>query len=610
MTPADAARVLSIEISATPEQLEARFLELRARLEEKIAKAPTPGLKEKYRASLTEITTAFETLTLAADASTLPVLQREPDGGSARPAPAAQPGSPAPAPPPSTRSTKSTKEFAIVALLAVLVLGGGGWWVVKTRAEKAEQARVAAETARAAADEAARQERMLIQLRTQLAESSVLWEARAAELRDAERRANEAKSELRSAREGEPTLLAELSSRAARWDLYTTWLQDYLLRHPAKLAMARTEQLLAAKAVDETAAAAKEMADALASMDAEIEQRKEYLLEASARVQIETKPAGIKYVFTDAYGRTFEGTTPAEIPATPLTHLLDPLSSEAVIVKLGEHAREKIQVRFIRPGWKDQVVETSCMHPGLERMAAAYEDGELHVSSLPEGVPFRATNDLGWNVAGKTPARLTGAPPGPVQVILSRPGFTDVKGRANVPSAGSAQIRLDQRTQQIRISVREPEAEIWIDGKMVGRHDVTLTDHPPGQHQLELRHPKWARYRATIQIQQEASSRTFAYDFQKLAARTETCTACKGAGSHTRESRCNACRGSGRVRCTTCKGRGTNTWDMLGEVRCSYCDGTGREECYDCEATGKRYTTSTCTRCEGHGKLSRLFLNQ
>ena len=68
MTPADAAHLLGIDATSSPEQLEARYQELRAKLEDRIARAPTPGLKEKYRASLAEITTAFETLTLAADA--------------------------------------------------------------------------------------------------------------------------------------------------------------------------------------------------------------------------------------------------------------------------------------------------------------------------------------------------------------------------------------------------------------------------------------------------------------------------------------------------------------------------------------------------------------
>ena len=59
MSPADAAKLLDLPADATPEQLEARFLDLRRKLEDKIAKAPTPGLQAKYRGSLAVITAAF-----------------------------------------------------------------------------------------------------------------------------------------------------------------------------------------------------------------------------------------------------------------------------------------------------------------------------------------------------------------------------------------------------------------------------------------------------------------------------------------------------------------------------------------------------------------------
>ena len=54
MPLADAARIFEISPDAKPEQIEGRFLELRAKLEDKLAKAPTPGLKEKYRRALEE----------------------------------------------------------------------------------------------------------------------------------------------------------------------------------------------------------------------------------------------------------------------------------------------------------------------------------------------------------------------------------------------------------------------------------------------------------------------------------------------------------------------------------------------------------------------------
>src|SRR6478735_1902439 len=118
MTPAEAAKLLELPADATPEQLEARFLDLRRKLEDKIAKAPTPGLQAKYRENLATITTAFETLTLAADGSALPVLNKSVAGGGdpgPKPKPLA-PGSPPPATPASSGKKKSNSEFLIVAV--------------------------------------------------------------------------------------------------------------------------------------------------------------------------------------------------------------------------------------------------------------------------------------------------------------------------------------------------------------------------------------------------------------------------------------------------------------------------------------------------------------
>ncbi|MDP2136576.1 MAG: hypothetical protein Q8J74_01860, partial [Candidatus Didemnitutus sp.] len=145
MSPADAATLLDLPVNASPEQIETHFLELRRKLEDKIARAPTPGLQAKYRESLAEITTAFETLTLAADSSSLPVTRKQ-GAGSKEPGAsdsavgsplaggpaAASPRSRLPAPS-STR--KSGREFLLVAIIAAAVLAGGGWFVMKTRAD-------------------------------------------------------------------------------------------------------------------------------------------------------------------------------------------------------------------------------------------------------------------------------------------------------------------------------------------------------------------------------------------------------------------------------------------------------------------------------------------
>ncbi len=286
MSPPDAAKLLSLSTDATPEQLEARFLELRTKLEDKIAKAPTPGLKAKYRESLEEITNAFETLTLAADSSSLPVTSKQsPGAGAPSPRTASPVGSPLAGGPgsensglrsqvsglPAAKRPKSGgKEFLLVAVIAAIVLVGGGWFVMKTRTENAEKERVAAEQkaeagrqaeakARAAELEKARQDQLATQVRTQLAEAKIAWEIAEREERDAERRLGELRSELRGLRDAKPETVAELTFRADSAQRYANWLRDYLLQHPLKLARAKVEELLQARVLGDITPAAEEL---------------------------------------------------------------------------------------------------------------------------------------------------------------------------------------------------------------------------------------------------------------------------------------------------------------------------------------------------------------
>ncbi|MDZ4797703.1 MAG: hypothetical protein SGI92_06035, partial [Bryobacteraceae bacterium] len=217
MTPPDAAKLLELPLDATPEQLEARFLELRSKLEDKIAKAPTPGLKAKYRESLAQMTEAFETLTLAADSSTLPVLKKQ-EAGDRSQKPEHQTGVTAPAQsaPPNQKSKiqnpKPGKEFLIVAIIAVLVLAGGGWFIMKTRAENAERANVEAAAKAEAQAEKARQESQFSALRAAQAEAKIRWETAERELSAAERRLSELKSDQRNAEKLPATAERELTT--------------------------------------------------------------------------------------------------------------------------------------------------------------------------------------------------------------------------------------------------------------------------------------------------------------------------------------------------------------------------------------------------------------
>ncbi|MEZ5412864.1 MAG: SUMF1/EgtB/PvdO family nonheme iron enzyme [Opitutaceae bacterium] len=350
MSPAEAAKLLELPESATPEQIEARFHELRTKLEDKIAKAPTPGLKAKYRESLEEITTAFETLTVAADSSALPVLKKQA-------APSEQPAAASSAPaggemPPSHETQSSTakpkvksggKEFIIVAVIAVAVLAGGGWWVMKTKAENAEKARLAAvakaEAERLAEDkkraedeekarlvaEQERLDKLAATTRAKIAELRIAWEALEQEARALERRLSDLKAEERNLANNlkggtSPDLLQTRADLAAHEELYN-WLHQQLLRHPAKVARVQGEELLSAKQVDEAVSTITRAAEEQLRLENEFAANRKSMLTLTGEVSIKAGIQGVKWSLTDAYGRihTGEGTlTSRSLPIGPL----------------------------------------------------------------------------------------------------------------------------------------------------------------------------------------------------------------------------------------------------------------------------------------------------
>ncbi|MDP2137125.1 MAG: PEGA domain-containing protein, partial [Candidatus Didemnitutus sp.] len=580
-------------------------------------KAPTPGLQAKYRESLAEITTAFETLTLAADSSSLPVLKKESGdrsqetGGSASPR-AGSPGgaslddSRTSARPQATAGKKksSSKEFALVAVIAVAVLGAGGWFVMKTRTENAE-------AAQAAKTEADRLAALKTSLRSKLAEVRVDWEAHESDLQDAERRANELKSELRGLREAPAMKKAELSAQVTAHELYAKWLKSHLLRHPAKLARVRAEELLQAGAPDEASTVMGEITAALKELAEDITYRRQYFFETSTSLRLHSKPEGVLWLLTDAYGRTREGTTPAQLEDLPLTHLVTsgvPVAPFGGVEQRGELTTGTISVRFFRPGWPEVVRNTTALLDDNPVLEAEFPEGSVDVTSQPAGVPFTASNALGWSATGKTPATLQAVPPGPVTVKLSRPGYQDVSGEVKVVAGKSTPLALDQRTQEVSITVAESNVAIFVDDKSVGPKAASLTDLPPGEHALRLETKGYRPYRTKFVVRQEGTKLNLSYSFNQLIAETITCTACQGAGRLQHQQTCNQCRGSTKVDCPSCK-NGIAAYDADGKwIMCSYCNRKGTLPCESCTGGIQRWQT-TCTTCSGDGKVSQLQLS-
>jgi chemotaxis protein histidine kinase CheA len=517
MTPSEAAKLLELPVDSTPEKLEARFLELRARLEDKIAKAPTPGLKEKYRASLTDITAAFEILTLAADSGSLPVRERT----SPAPAPTAAPGRSAPAAPApdAARSSvapgkaSSSREFIVVALIAVLVLGGGGWWVVKTRAEAAERARqeaaakveqarqeaaakaelarqeaatkaeaerLAAEQRRLEAEAKAREEAELGRLRATQAELKIRWETIERKATSAEHRLSELKGDARAADRLSAAEQAELKARLAAQTDYVEWLQAHVERHAAKTQLARLEALLSARALADAATTAQELAAGLDASEREGEAQKTARLTMGRTVKIESAPAGLHFTGQDAYGRGLEGTTPyaGELPWGPARVTVEPPGTDWVAIQ------QTLQVT----------------HEQEPVLRAEFASVPVSIVSSPSGVSFELTTATGSTRSGKTPAKLEDIPTGTVKLLVKRPGWPNVIIGKTVKATGENVLNVEHKlTAAQESAVNFLKGTTWVtpeSGWDVGEYTIYSTHKITINRDLSIVYTRTAKTRS------------------------------------------------------------------------------------------------------------------
>ena len=485
MTPADAACLLELPPHASPEQIEQRFLELRTKLEDRIAKAPTPGLKSKYRESLAQVTQAYETLCLAGDAAALPLLQRPEQVAAATPEPAAPPpngsaGRVLTHPPAAGGSrsprAKSQKEFVIVVLLAVAMLGGGGWWVVKMRREAAEQARVeaavkaeadrlAAAAAARASEEKAQAEARNAALQAELAEAKIKWQVFERELTTAERRLTELRSDLRSARDLAGPARAELEAEIDAQRLFVEWLQSHLLRHPAHGHIARFEALLAARALDDASAVATQLKTALASLDVDLTEQRQALLTLTARLAITSTPGQLPFELRDSYGRSRQGTTPVTLEV--------PLGAASV--------------RLQRAGWADQVHDLLARRGEAAQLHVDFPSGNVRILSEPSGLRFVASNAFGFRREGETPAELSDVPAGPLHLEFKRPGWPVSVQEVTVSKDTTAEARASLLGGDVQLTTEPAGAEIWRGDERLGRSPLLLSELPPGPLTVQAR---------------------------------------------------------------------------------------------------------------------------
>lgn len=123
MTPADATKLLDLPAGATRDHVQARVQEIVRKLDEKIARAPTPGLQARYREALAETEAAATLLLGAAEHVVSPTL-----------------ASPAEKPVANSAKPRQCLKWAIrVVAVTAIVVAAGFTWLLRQESVEAEK---------------------------------------------------------------------------------------------------------------------------------------------------------------------------------------------------------------------------------------------------------------------------------------------------------------------------------------------------------------------------------------------------------------------------------------------------------------------------------------
>ena len=506
MTTAEAAQILQLPGDATPAQIEARFRELRAMLEEKIAKALTPGLQAKYRSSFAEITTAFETLILAADTAALPGLtsapaamanpSRLPPLPAQVPAPLLPPlptSSPRPSlpplamqvpgqavpPAPVTPAKKSGGKGLLIGVAAgVIVLAAGGWLVMKVRADSAQKTRLEAEAnqreevarqqekARVAAAEKAerdKQDKLFAALRSRATELNAAYDvamrtpaATERELADLKAKSDDLSGQGKSITSPE---MRTLSDQFKAREKFLAWLGEHLPGHPAKIARVKAVEALSPKTLEAAATALDAYEKTVKQLKAEVADARRELLTLMGSLRITSTPTGTDFTLTDNYGRTSSGQTPAELTDVPLGG---------------------VTVAFKRDGWPEIKKLATVTRAEAATVSADLTGGNVSLASAPVGLDFQLEG-AGRTERGRTPATLTGLPPGDYSVTFARDGWPALTQTVSVRNGVTTNALGDFPAPGVlKVTSTPAGAAVTFKGQAVGMTPLVLPDLPPG----------------------------------------------------------------------------------------------------------------------------------
>ena len=122
-------------------------------------------------------------------------------------------------------------------------------------------------------------------------------------------------------------------------------------------------------------------------------------------------------------------------------------------------------------------------------------DASLRVTTQPPG----AAISIDGRYRGKTPVVVDLAPDKRYAVIVTKPGFASVSRTVHIATRQEQflNLKLEARTGDIQISSIPADAELFIDGRSVGRTGQSLT-LPAREHRIEIRKAGFAPYKTKI----------------------------------------------------------------------------------------------------------------
>ena len=190
----------------------------------------------------------------------------------------------------------------------------------------------------------------------------------------------------------------------------------------------------------------------------------------------------------------------------------------------------RIEVRLAgHKTWRDVLHVVAEQTLTLPPVTLAPADGLVTVASSPAGAGVTVNGVY----RGLTPAQIEVAPGRSHQIGVSLAGHVPVSRSVRAESGREAFLRVELAplTGELAVTVAPADAELWIDGELVGSGSRTLALSAQ-PHEVELRKAGYAGYRRTVTPQpgftQELKVRLLTLEEARFARLTPTVTTAAG----------------------------------------------------------------------------------